>query len=169
MTRPFTVYFDTNFFVWLAKATEKTAEAAVDKLNALGVRHVLSDILVQELLTCANKPDRDELLFKRTQRFEIAPYRTNESLMWEALLSAGVERKVVADWFVLTDDLQTEANSHSIMARRIASGRVNSEQFDELSKATTPFLEAIGFSPKLEDSQNNLQALRNFIERLGNL
>jgi hypothetical protein len=58
MRRPFTVYFDTNFFVWLAQATEETAEAAIHKLNALGVRHVLSDILVRELLTCANKPER---------------------------------------------------------------------------------------------------------------
>jgi hypothetical protein len=169
MTRPFTVYFDTNFFVWLAKATEKAADATVEKLNALGVRHVLSDILLQELLTSANKPDRDELLFKRTKRFGIAPYRTNENLMWEGLLSTGVARKAAADWFVLTDNLQTEAISHSIMARRMFSGRVNSEQFDQLSRATTPFLEEMGFSPKLEDSQHNIQALQDFIERLGNL
>jgi hypothetical protein len=73
MMRPFTVYFDPNFFVWLWTATETTADAAVDKLNVLGVRHVLSGILIQELLTCANKPEYDELLVKRAQRFEIAP------------------------------------------------------------------------------------------------
>jgi hypothetical protein len=55
------------------------------------------------------------------------------------------------------------------MARRIAEGRVSSEHFEELLSATTPFLEAQGFSPKPEDYQNNLQALQNFIERLGNL
>ncbi len=70
MTRPFTVYFDTNFFVWLARATETTANNAIDKLNALGVRHVLSEILIQELLTCTNKPEYDESLIKRTQRFQ---------------------------------------------------------------------------------------------------
>jgi len=145
------------------------ADAAVEKLNALGVRHVLSDILVQELLTGVNKPEHDELLFQRARRFKIAPYRTNEYLKWEALLSSGAMRNAVADWFVLTDDLQAEANSHAIMARRIASGRVNSDQFDELSEATTPFLDAIGFSPKLEDSQNNLKALQNFLDWLGNL
>src|SRR5687768_12691167 len=145
MKRPFTVYFDTNFFIWLGKAPEPTANALVDKLNALGVRHVLSDMLVQELLSSVHRAQYDEALVKRAQRFELEPYRTNDFLTWEVLLSAGTVRKAVANAFVQIDDMLTAANSHSIMANRIDRGRVTPEQFSELSNATTPFLEAIGF------------------------
>jgi hypothetical protein len=74
-------------------------------------------------------------------------------------------RKAVADWFVLIDDMLTEANSHSIMADRLASGWLSSEQFIELNKVTTPFLDAMGFSPKPEHSEENLHALQGFVER----
>ncbi len=78
-------------------------------------------------------------------------------------------RKAVADWFVLIDDMQTEANSHSIVAHRLANGRLSLNQFNELNKAMTPFLDSIGFSPKPEDSEENLHVLQDFIERLGNI
>lgn len=170
MERPFTVYFDTNFFVWLRKANEVEANEILDKLNSLRVRHVLSEILIRELLSLANKPHYDEMLVKRVQRFELPPYCTNDYLTWEAILSSGDERRIVADLFSETiDEMLTEANSHSIMARRIASGKVSPENLSDLGKSTNPFLASLGFSQNPEDLEENLQAAQGLAEKMINL
>jgi len=169
MERPFTVYFDTNFFVWLRKANEVEADEIVGKLNTLGVRHVLSEILIQELLSLGNKPHYDELLVKRVRRFELPPYCTNNYLTWEAILSSGDERRVMADLFKMIDEMLTEANSHSIMARRIGSKRISPEKLSELGKSTRPFLDSLGFSQNPDDSEENMQAVHRLAEAIVNL
>lgn len=170
MERPFTVYFDTNFFVWLRKANEDEANQILDELNSLRIRHVLSDILIRELLSLGNKPHYDERLIKRVQRFELPPYCTEDYLAWEALLSSGDLRRFVADFFKKTiDEALTEANSHSIMGRRIASGRVSPENLSELANSTKPFLHSLGFSQNTEDLEENLQSAHTLAETIMNL
>jgi hypothetical protein len=168
MNRPFTIYFDTNFFVWLTKASEDLANFVIQRLNELRIRHVLSDMLMRELLSCANKPEEDAVLVSRVSRLGLEPYLTNQYLCWSALLSSGPLRQNVANLFVGIDDMLTEANSHSIMANRFASGKLTAEQFEELSNATTPFLDEIGFSPN-QDPETNLRALQAFVDKLGEL
>lgn len=51
MTRPVTVYFDTNFYVWFCREV-------LQALNELNVRVVISEVIIRELLTSR---DRNEL------------------------------------------------------------------------------------------------------------
>jgi hypothetical protein len=166
MERPFTVYFDTNFFIWLRKANEAVATEVVNSLNTLQVRHVLSDVIIRELLTSENKADTDKILVERIQRLELRPYCTNSYLAWEVLISPGRERKFVADLFKMFDAMLTEANSHSIIARRIARGEVNAGKMSELEKSMQPFLDKHGFSLNPEDKEKNLKAAHEFAERM---
>jgi len=79
-------------------ANDGEANDIIAKLNALRVRHVISEILIRELLTLGNKPHYDELLVKRLQRFELPAYCTKDWLTWQVLLSSGDERQLVADY-----------------------------------------------------------------------
>jgi hypothetical protein len=60
--RVFTVYFDTQFYVQLCRADKAEADQIVHTLNALNVRHVISNVLLRELLTSKN---RAELILMR--------------------------------------------------------------------------------------------------------
>jgi predicted nucleic acid-binding protein len=62
MTKIFTVYFDTQFYVRLANTDETLASKTIDKLNNLQVRHVLSQTIVFELLKKSTKPEKDKIL-----------------------------------------------------------------------------------------------------------
>lgn len=165
MKNPFTVYFDTNFFVWLARADEALATDVINNLNSLDVRHVLSDVLVRELLANGNRPDFDEVLVERVNRFKLTPFCTNEYLTWDGLLPAP-ERPLLGDLLKTLDSMLTEASSYALVAGRIADDRLSPEQVSEVEKSTEPFLEQLGLSLKPENKEQNLRSIQVFAERI---
>jgi len=47
MNQPYTVYLDTNFYVKLCRADEALAGQTIHALNALNIRHVISDVIIK--------------------------------------------------------------------------------------------------------------------------
>ena len=150
MKRDYTIYFDTKFYVQLCRADEAEANRIIRSLNALNVRHVISNVLIRELLTSKDRNDLDEILVERVRQFAVTPYRTEGDLEWEVLLLAGQDRINMAELLRTLHDTMTLATSNSIMARR----EMNPEQQAELLKANRPVLEQLGFPEDLH--QDNL-------------
>src|SRR5687768_17253002 len=117
MKRAYTIYFDTKFYVQLCHANETEAYQTIRSLNALNVRHVISNVLIRELLTSKDRSDLDELLVKRVRQFTLTPYCTEGDLGWEVLLLSGQDRIDLADKLRELHDKMTVATSNSIMAR----------------------------------------------------
>jgi hypothetical protein len=65
LDRKYTVYFDTQFYVQLCHADKAKADHISRTLNALNVRHVISQVLIRELLTSRNRAELDEVLVHR--------------------------------------------------------------------------------------------------------
>jgi hypothetical protein len=150
MKRDYTIYFDTKFYVQLCRADEAEADLIIRSLNALNVRHVISNVLIRELLTSKDRNDLDEILVERVRQFAVTPYRTEGDLAWEVLLLAGQDRISMAELLRTLHDTMTLATSNSIMARR----EMTPEQQTELLKANRPVLEQLGFPEDL--NQDNL-------------
>lgn len=135
MTKFFTVYFDTQFYVRLANVDEKTAKHLIERINELQIRHVISSPIIFELLKKTHKPLEDRQLVERLKRFKISPYIpnsiTNEetsNLPWNVLLLKGEERKNLADYLCMIRDLQTKAESWSICADKDSLNAENKQQ-----------------------------------------
>lgn len=164
MSQQYTVYFDTSFYVKLCRADEAIAGQAIHALNALNVRHVISDVIIRELLTSKDRTSRDETLVKRVGRFCLPPYRTRDGLMWQVLLLSGQERIDAAEHLRNLHDEMAKAISFAIMARRETSA----EQTAKLSEAGKPALQQFGFP---EDFGRNmpqlLSAAKAMLEGLG--
>jgi hypothetical protein len=145
MTKFFTVYFDTQFYIRLANADETLASKTIDELNSLQVRHVLSQTIFFELLKKSTKPEKDKILVERMNRFVISPYIVKSSfntedsnLSWDILLLSGQEREFLSNFLTSVRDLQTLAESISIAIPR------NSEQKKKLSNTSLDLLEEFG-------------------------
>jgi hypothetical protein len=154
MKRDYTIYFDTKFYVQLCGADEAEADQIIRTLNALNVRHVVSNVLLRELLTSKDRNERDEILVKRVRQFTVAPYRTAGDLDWEVLLLAGQDRINMAELLRTLHDAMTVATSNSIMARR----GMNPEHEAELLNANRPVLEEWGF-PEDFNQENLAQVM----------
>ena len=150
MDREHTIYFDTKFYIQLCRADEAEADQIIRSLNALNIRHVISSVLIRELLTSKERNDLDEILVERVRQFRVTPYRTEGDLEWEVLLLAGQDRINMAELLRTLHDAMTVATSNSIMARR----EMNPKQQAELLKANRPVLEQWGVPEDLQ--QDNL-------------
>ena len=160
----YTVYFDTQFYLWLCRAEKADADRMIRTLNTLNVRHVISNVLIRELLTSRNRPHRDEVLVHRVRQLNIPPYCADRDLAWEVLLLSGNERARIADTFRDLDDRMTEAASQSIMTRR----ELNAEQQAELMKANRPMLDALGFPEDLNrNPAQTISAVKGILNMIG--
>ena len=149
MKRDYTIYFDTKFYVQLCRANEAEADHAIRSLNALNVRHVISNVLLRELLTSKHRSDLDRVLVQRVRQLKVPPYRAERDAEWEVLLLSGEERIFVADKLRELHDELTVATSNSIIARR----DMTPEQQAEYLKASHPLLQKYGFP---EDFQKDI-------------
>ncbi|MCU0665340.1 MAG: hypothetical protein MUC50_23810 [Myxococcota bacterium] len=68
-----TIYFDTNFFVWLAQANDAKAERVIADLNDRGVRHVISLVHFCELLQAWQRGEDNRRLYARLQAMRNEP------------------------------------------------------------------------------------------------
>lgn len=107
LDREYTVYFDTQFYVQLCRADEAEAGQIIRDLNSLNVRHVISNVLIRELLTSRNRTDLDEILVQRVRQFNLSPYCADTDLAWEVLLLPGQDRVEAANTFRELDDQMT--------------------------------------------------------------
>ena len=143
-----TVYFDTSFYVHLCRSDKDAAAGAIKSLNDGKVRHVLSEVIIRELLTSRDRTAEDKALVDRVSQLAIPPYRTRVDLDWQVLLLSGSQRVDVANIFRSLDDLLTLANSFSIMADR----KTNEDQAIQLSKAGNPYLRPYGFPENFDEN-----------------
>jgi hypothetical protein len=141
MNRPVTVYFDTNFYVWLCRADEALSAGVLQALNGLNVRVVISDVIIRELLTSRDRNELDVMLVNRVNRLRLTPYRTRHGLAWEVLLLAGEDRVAAANFLRWAHDHTTVAESLSMMARR----ETTEEGTAELLEGAEPYLRELGF------------------------
>jgi hypothetical protein len=140
MTRPVTVYFDTNFYVWLCRAGEALSAGVLQALNELSVRVVISDVIIRELLTSRDRNALDVVLVDRVNKLRLPPYQTRDGLMWEVLLLYGAERVALADFLRWAHDHTAVAESLSMMARR----ETTEEETAELLEGAKPYLRELG-------------------------
>ena len=150
--------------MWLCHADELLATQVIHDLNALNVRHVISDVIIRELLTSRDRTEFDEALVRRVHLFNLPPYRTRDGLIWEVLLLSGQERVDTANLLRSIHDELTSATSWAIMARRETSA----EQTAELLEASRPLLKQIGFPEDIgKDLSQTLAAARTILATLG--
>jgi hypothetical protein len=141
MDRPLTVYFDTNFYVWLCRADEALSANVLQAFNELNVRVVISDVVVRELLTSRDRNELDMVLVNRVNKLHLPPYQTRDGLAWEVLLLSGEDRVAMANLLRWAHDHTTVAESLSMMARR----ETTEEETAELMEGSEPYLQELGF------------------------
>lgn len=167
MERPFTVYFDTSFYIQLCNADDATADDIIKALNALQVRHVLSETILIELITRTTVPHRDATLVERVSAFSIPPYKTNKIWEWFYLLVTGTEREEAAAKLKQLDDEMTRAASWGMVARR----QGNNKWVPELLEAARPTLREHGFPIDYSGDEGQAivewkAAAKNLIEKI---
>lgn len=159
MKKPFTVYFDTSFYVWLAQASQDEATDVISGLNALEVRHVLSGRILLELLSGRERYPQDQQLFERVTKLHIEPYvipigtssgTETSDLGWNSLCLAGDERNSFSSFLKEIFDAETAARSWS----NIADKKFNKDKEQKLKEKLGPFLESIGFDEGQGDEKN---------------
>ncbi|HWT00032.1 MAG TPA: hypothetical protein VN256_07280 [Pyrinomonadaceae bacterium] len=164
MKQHFTVYFDTCFYVWLRKADETTANQTINALNTLNIRHVISNVLLRELLAFGNRPDFDKLLVGRLRQFRISPYQTQDDLLWDALLYSGQDRIDYANFLQQLHDELTKAESLSITAQRDST----EEETAKFLEANRDALKEFGFSADFQPNMPQLMSrLKGMFDALG--
>lgn len=164
LNQTYTIYFDTQFYLQLCRANTAEADQIIRDLNSLNVRHVISNVLIRELLTSRGRTDLDEILVQRVRQFKLPPYRVDVDLTWEVLLLSGQERIDVADTFRELHDEMAVATSISIMSRR----EMNPEQHAELLKANRSVLDQFGFPEDFQKDQGQvISAAKGILNMLG--
>jgi hypothetical protein len=171
MNRPFTIYFDTNFYVWLAQATNEEAKAIISKLNELEVRHVLSGKILLELLSGKERNPQDKYLVERVKTFKIDPYKISISplennaedveLSWDTLLLNGDVRSSFAELLKTIYDTETIAQSWS----NISGKKLSKESEEKLEENLQPILSSIGYDEE-QSKEENANAFVNFASDL---
>jgi hypothetical protein len=170
MNKPFTVYFDTNFYIWLAQVSDEEANNVILKLNELKIRHVLSGKILLELLSGKERNPQDENLVKRVKTFNIEPYKVsinpletdkNNDINWDKLLLKGRLRNTFAELLKAIYDTETVAQSLS----NTADKKLNKDKEEKLQQNLKPFLSSIGYDEK-QSKEENADAFANFASDL---
>lgn len=139
----FTAYFDTSFYVLLARADAADAARIVAALNAFDVRCVLSGTLLAELGSSADRPDADRALHARVSELAAAPYCTAAGLSWDELLLEGESRRSGAQALVELDRALVEARSMQVVANPDFPHGLRDATVEHVV-AESPFLNADG-------------------------
>ncbi len=170
MNRPFTIYFDTNFYIWLAQVTDEEANNVISKLNELEIRYVLSGKILFELLSGKERNSQDKNLVERVKKFQIEPYKISISLLetdkdidlsWDILLFNGELRNTLAESLKAIYDAETVAQSLSNMTDK----KLSKDKEAKLQQNLQPFLSSIGYDENQSKEEND-NALVNFASDL---
>jgi hypothetical protein len=153
-----TVYLDTSFFVWLARANDEDAQDTLQRLNDLGVRHVLSLGLVKELCSSQARPELNRRLYNRVQSFAILPLKIPEDIGWELLLAPPQFSSILRE----VDDLATVAHSQGLVAGKVLS----KDQQDEWNQANQGVVRQLQDDQGRWDQQRALAFAKQLLEPL---
>jgi len=157
--RPFTVYFDTNFYIWLAQVSDEEGNNVISKLNELEIRHVLSEKILFELLSGKERNPQDKNLVERVKKFKIKPYKVSISSLetnkdinvsWDVLLLNSALRNTFADFLKAIYDTETVAQSLSNMTDK----KLSKDKEEKLQQNLQPFLTSIGYEQKQSKEEN---------------
>lgn len=168
MDRPLTVYFDTNFYIWLGSAGSEDAGRVLRALNERNIRYVQSSYVVLELLSGRERNDQDQNLVDRLNRWNVEPYpirlgysRDADVVPWDILLLAGKERHEYSEGLKEIFDQETIARSFS----HIADKPLSTDQQSDVKQALRPFLEHIG----INDESNEAEQATAYLKFSANL
>ena len=168
MDRPFTVYFDTNFYIWLGSAESEDASRVLRVFNERNIRYVQSSYIVLELLSGRERNDQDQNLVDRLKSWNTEPYpirvgysRDADLVPWDILLLAGKERHEYSEGLKEIFDQETIARSFS----HIADKPLSTDQHSDLKQALRPFLEHIGINDESNEAEQ-ATAYMNFYSNL---
>ena len=117
MDRVRTVYFDTNFFVWLARSGDEDAAAVVLGLNGLRVRPVFSLAHVRELFATPRR-EANLRLHARLARLDHAPLCL-DAADWNLLLADDETLAQLSDALRPANAAWVEADAHALSAGRL--------------------------------------------------
>lgn len=135
-----TVYFDTNFFVWLARERDdQVAGDAIGELNQMEVRHVVALPHIKELFSSRPRHEENKRLHQRISRFNIAPLVLAEKFTWDALLGPPDALQAFSNQLRDADDLSAMGHSHALIADR----KLTNEQQDAWNKANPEYAELV--------------------------
>lgn len=152
-----TVYFDTAFFVWLARADEQQADAVIEELRGLGVRPVLSHRIVQELMSSTRGPEANHRLHGRVTRLP-PPLSLADDLSWDILLADVPLQELYSGRLRDIDDKEADAHSMALIADR----KLNPEQQEAVEAAHGDLIAPL----KNEQGEITPDRLSAFVERL---
>ena len=159
---PVTVYFDTSFYVHLAKAPDHTAEKVIGELNKCSVQPVLSPELAIELLSYKGRGNRNRRLYERVTRLR-SPLMLAEEFDWTMLLSAE-HTPALADFLGSTNTLKTATRTEAMLGRRLTAGKFSQERADTIGKKAVQDLQQMGLATEESSSLDNV---RNMLRVFG--
>lgn len=172
MNRPFTVYFDTNFYVWLGSASDLDAQRVIRVFNELEIRYVHSSYVVLELLSGKERSPQDRNLVERMQMWNIEAFpitlgysNEGEVTPWSILLLTGNNRHEYSKEIKNIFDLEATARSYS----HIADKPNLAGQQATLDRVIVPFNELIGLTEESTEAERSSAYLKFGAERLGEL
>lgn len=172
MNQHFTVYFDTNFYIWLGAASPENAARVISVFNERNIRYVLSSFVVLELLSGRERSSQDRELVSRLKGWNLAPYPIpfgyspeGEVPGWDLLLLSGNQRQEHSEELKKIFDLETTARSFSHIAEKPLS---NAQKCD-LEKSLEPFHESIGIKNESNDAEKTAAYMIFVAQQLSSL
>jgi len=157
LKRTCTVYFDAEFYLQLCRADEAEANRAIESLNSLNVRHVVSSALVLELLNEDHRNVLEKELVQRVSRFKVPPYKTEDHIGWHVFPQS--EQESVEGSCVLQE------------GRDETGLELTSEQEAELKEAVERALQQPAFSKEPQHSDDEafqvMSLTKQLVDKLG--
>lgn len=117
--RPFTVYFDTSFWIWLGSAPKSEADEATSGLEALGVRYVLSEHVLSELALAPGRGAQYERMTSRVERLSTDPLRIPDWATWDLLFGDAEAREQLAEMARIAADTRALVGARSIAVEKM--------------------------------------------------
>jgi hypothetical protein len=152
-----TVYFDAEFYLQLCQADEAEANRVIESLNSLNVRHVVSTVLVGELLNEDHRNVLEKELVQRVSRFKVPPYTTDDYVGWHMFPQS--EHECVEE----SSDLQEGRDGTEL--------ELTSEQEAELKEAVEKALQQPAFSKEPRHSDDEtfqvMSLTKQLVDKLG--
>lgn len=111
-----TVYFDTSFFINVLRESDEVVASVVHRLQLLDVRHVVSPLIVRELLGHPDSVEQSTRLVCWLAMITSKPFCI-EGATLDTLLVSSEDRQQVASYLQGLDDQLSEANAMAMAAR----------------------------------------------------
>lgn len=146
----YTVYFDTSFYVDLAKLDDAKLDEIIHKMNDLNLRVVYSFDISSELLANFHRPDSDQKIVSAISRLNISSLCLDRG-NWDCLLLSGEERKQIA-----TDIKNMRIPNDLGHSFSLAAERDSGRDFSQFIEANSDYYKSIGIDDPVNTHQLEL-------------